>query len=119
MMEDWSSMNFIQSLNFTTANKKDLNKNKQGYFWIQTLGDKEGINWFVDTGSPRSFISRRTAQYLTKKLGHRIVKTDTNIKEFRCFNKNKIQVDYTTNWISKQVIQKHKIAEYWSSPILQ
>ena len=26
MMEDWSSINFIRSLNFTTVNNKDLNK---------------------------------------------------------------------------------------------
>ena len=35
MREDWSSINFIQSLNFTTVTKKDFNKNQQGQFWIQ------------------------------------------------------------------------------------
>ena len=95
MMKDWSSINFIQSLNFTTVTKKDLNKNQQGEVWIKTTSNDEEINWLVDTGSPRSLISRRTAQYLTKKLGHKIIKTDTNIGEFRCFNNNKIQVDYT------------------------
>ena len=95
MTEDWSSINFIQSLNFTTVTKKDLNKNQQGDIWIQTKNNDEEINWLVDTGSPQSFISRRTSQYLTKKLGNKIIKTDTNIGEYRCFNNNKIQVDYT------------------------
>ena len=35
MLEDWSSVNFIQSLNFTTVNKTDLNKNQQGEFWLK------------------------------------------------------------------------------------
>ena len=95
MMENWSSINFIQSLNFTTVTKNDLNKNRPGEFWIQTRSKDEDINWLVDTGSPRSFISRRTAQYLTKKLGNKIVKQDKNIGQFRCFNNNKMKVDYS------------------------
>ena len=95
LTEDWSSINFIQSLNFTTVTNKDLNRNQQGEFWIQTTSNNEEINWFVDTGSARSFISRRTAQHLTKKLGHQIIKTDTNIGEFRRFNNNKTQVEHT------------------------
>ena len=95
MMEDWSSINFIQSLNFTTVTKKDFNNNQQGEFWIQTKSKEEDINWLVDTGSPQSFISRRTAQYLITKLGNKIVKQDKNIAEFRCFNNNKIKVDYS------------------------
>ena len=55
-MEDGSSINFIQSLNFTTVTKKDFNKNQQGEFWIQTKSKEEDMNWLVDTGSPRSFI---------------------------------------------------------------
>ena len=35
-----------------------------------------------------SFISRRTAQNLIKKPGHKLIKTDTNIGEFRFFNNN-------------------------------
>ena len=93
-MEDWSTINFIQSLNFTTVPKKDFNKNQQGEFWIQTKS-KEDINWLVDTGSPRSFISRRTAQHLITKLGNKIVKQDKNIGEFRCFNNNKIKLGYS------------------------
>ena len=94
-MEDWSSKNFMQSLNFTTVPKKVLNKNQQVESWIQTKSNNEETNWLVDTGRPRSFISRRTAQYLAKKLNHRIIKKDTNIGEFICFNNNQIQVDYT------------------------
>ena len=94
-MENWSSLNFIQSLNFTTVTKNDLNKNQQGEFWIQSRSKDEDINWLVEKGSPRSFISRRTAQNLTKKLGNKIVKQDKNIGEFRCFNNNKIKVDYS------------------------
>ena len=94
MMEDWSSINFIESLNFTTVTQKDLNKNHQGEFWIQTSSKNENINWLADTGSPRSFISRNTAQNLIPKLGNKIIKQDKNIGEFRCFNNNKIKVDY-------------------------
>ena len=93
-MEDWSSINFIESLNFTTVTQKDINKNHQGEFWIQTSSKNENINWLADTGSPRSFISRNTAQNLIAKLGNKIIKQDKNIGEFRCFNKNKIKVDY-------------------------
>ena len=82
MIEDWSSINFIQSLNFTTVTKKDFKENQQGEFWIKTKSNEQDINWLVDTGSPRSFISRRTAQHLV-------------IKEFRCFNNDKIRVDYS------------------------
>ena len=85
----------MQSLNFTTLTKKDFNKNQQGEFWIQTKSKEEDIKWLVDTGSPRSFISRRTAQHLITKLGNKIVKQDKNIGEFRCFNINKTRVDYS------------------------
>ena len=95
MMKDWSIINFIQSLNFTTVIKKELNKNQQGEFWIQTKTKDESINWLVDTVSPRSFMSRRTAQHLITKLGNRIIKKDKNIGEFRCFKNNKIKVDYS------------------------
>ena len=95
MMEDWSSINFIQSLNFTTVTKKDFNKIQQGEFWIQTKSKEQDINWWVDTGSPLTFISGRTAQNLITKLGIKIVKQDNNIGEFRCFNNNKIKVDYS------------------------
>ena len=80
---------------FYNSYKKDLTKNQQGEFRIQTTSNNEEINWLVDTGSPRSFISRRAEKHLTKKFGHKIFKTDTNIGEFRCFNNNKIQLDYT------------------------
>ena len=93
MMEDWSSINFIQSLNFTAVTKKDFTKNQQGDFWIQTKSKEEDIKWLVDTGSLRSFISRRTAQDLITKLGNKIVKHDKNLGEFRCFNNNKTKVD--------------------------
>ena len=76
MMEDWSSINFIESINFTTVTQKDLNKNHQGEFWIQTSSKNENINWLADTGSPRSFISRSTAQNLIAKLGNKIIKQD-------------------------------------------
>ena len=95
MIEDWSSMNFIQSLNFTTVTEKDLNKNQQGEIWMQTTSNNEEINWLADTGSPQSFLSRRTAQHLTKILGHKIIKAVTSLEEFRCFNNTKIQGDYT------------------------
>ena len=94
-MEDWSSVNFVQSLNFTAVTKKHLNKNQQGEFWLQTKSKDENINWLVDTGSPRSFISRSTAQKLITKLGNKIIKQDKDIGEFRCFNNNKMKVDYT------------------------
>ena len=94
MMEDWSSINFIESLNFTTVTQKDLNKNHQGEFWIQTSSKNENINWLADTGSPRPLISRSIAQNLIAKLGNKIIKQDKNIGEFRCFNNNKIKVDY-------------------------
>ena len=94
MMEDWSSINFIESLNFTTVTQKDLNKKHQGEFRIQTSCKNENINWLADTGSPRSFISQSTAQNLIAKLGNKIIKQDKNIGEFRCFNNNKIKVDY-------------------------
>ena len=93
-MEDWSSINFIESLNFTTVNQKDLNKNHQGDFWIQTPSKNENIKWLADTGSPRSFIARSTAQNLIPKSGNKIIKQGKNIGEFRCFNNNKIKVDY-------------------------
>ena len=83
MMEDWSSINFIESLNFTTVTQKDLNKHHQGEFWIQTSSKNENINWLADTGGPRSFISRNTAQNLISKLGNKIIKPDKNIGEFR------------------------------------
>ena len=89
MKEDVSTINFIQSLNFTTVTKKELNMNQQGEFRIETKTKDESINWLVDTGSPRSFISRRTPQHLITKLGNRIIKQDKNIGEFRCFNNNK------------------------------
>ena len=89
MMEDWSSINFKQSLNFTTVTKKDFNKNQQEEFWIQTKCKEDDINWLVDTGSRRSFISRRTAQHPITEIGNKIVKQDKNIGEFRCFNNNK------------------------------
>ena len=95
MMGDWTSINFIQSLNFTTVNKTDLNKNQQGQYWLENLSNNEKITWLVDKGSPRSFISQQTAKNLTKKLGNKFINTETNIGEFRCFNNNKIQVDYT------------------------
>ena len=94
MMEDGSSINFIESLNFATVTQKDLNKNHQGAFWIQTSSKNENINWLADTGSPRSFISRSTAQNLIAKLGNKIIKQDKYIGEFRYFNNNKIKVDY-------------------------
>ena len=68
MMEDWSSVNFIQSLNFTTVNKTGLNKNQQREIWIKTLSNSEEINWLVDTGSPKSFISRQTAKKANTKI---------------------------------------------------
>ena len=68
MIEDWSSINFIESLNFTTVTQKDLNKNHQGEFWIQTSSKNENINWLADKGGPRSFISRSTAQNLIGKI---------------------------------------------------
>ena len=92
MMEDWNSINFIESLNFTTVTQKDLNKNHQGEFWIQTSSKIENINWLADTGSPRSFTSRSTVQNLTAKLGNKIIKEDRNIGEFRCFNNNKNKI---------------------------
>ena len=132
-MEDWSSINFIESLNFTTVTRKDLNKNHPGEFWIQTSSKNENINWLADTGSPRSFISRSTAQNLIAKLGNRIIKQDKNIGEIRCFNNNKIKVDYqiqldltsgnttvqncqilvvpqnTVNLLGRDILQKHGI----------
>ena len=88
MMDDWSSVIFIQSLNFTTVNEKDLNKNQQGEFWIKKLSTNEGINWLVDTGSPRSLYPDKQQKNLTKKLGHKIINTESNSEEFRCFNNN-------------------------------
>ena len=79
-MEDWSSINFIQSINFTTVTKKYFNKNQQGEFWIQTKSKEEDINWLVDTSSLRSFISRRTAQYIITKLSNKIVKQQKHRK---------------------------------------
>ena len=69
MMEDWSSVNFIQSLNFTTV--KQQSKAAQDNLYI----DKQ--------------------QKTNTNLGNKIVKTVANIRDFRCFNNNKIHVDYT------------------------
>ena len=62
---------------------------------VKTLSNNEEINRLVGTGSPRSFLSQQTAKNLTKKLGNKIINTETNIGEFRCFNNDKIKVDYT------------------------
>ena len=86
---------FYPTNKFHYSNQKRLQKNQQGEFWIQTKDKEEDINWLVDICSPRSFISRRTAQYLITKLGNKIVKQDKDIAEFRCFKHNKIKVDYS------------------------
>ena len=108
-MEDWSSVNFIQSLNCTTVNKTNFNRNQQGEFWLKTLWNNEEINCLVDTGSPRLFISRQTAKMLTKKLENKIVRTEAKIGGSRCFNNNKIQLDDTIQLDLKSVdTEAHK-----------
>ena len=80
-MEDWISVNFIKSLKFTTMNKTELNKNQQKDFWLKILCDENEINWLVDTGRVRLFMSRQTAKTLTRKLGNKIINKETNIGE--------------------------------------
>ena len=97
MMEYWSCLIFFQSLTFTTANKITLNRNESGDIWLNTTCKKEDICWLVDTGSPKSFKSKQTAKNLMKMMGKNLIKKDANVGEFRCSNKNKIQIGHTIN----------------------
>ena len=45
MIEDWSSINFIQSLNFTTVTKKDFNKTNK-----ENSGYKQNVKKNISTG---------------------------------------------------------------------
>ena len=85
MMEDWNTVNLVQ-----------INKINQTQMWeycIETHSGKCKIHWLVDTGSPRSFVSQTTANWLTNKLRKQIVNDATKVGEFRCFNNNKIKIN--------------------------
>ena len=66
-----------------------------GEYWLETHSGKCKIHWLVDTGSPRSFVSQRTANSLINKLGKAIQNNSSNVGEFRCFNNNKIKINCT------------------------
>ena len=68
MMEDWNTVNFVQWKESQTKINK-INQTQMAEYWIETHSGKCKIHWFVDTGSPRSFVSQTTANRLTNKLG--------------------------------------------------
>ena len=90
IMEDWSIVNFIKKRSEIKVNK--INKSELGEYWIATRTGDTKLQWLVDTGSPRSFVSESTANKLISKLGKSIKKSTTQVGEFRCFNKNKIKI---------------------------
>ena len=93
MMEDCNTVNVVQWKCSQTKNNK-INQTQMGEYWIETHSGKCKIHWLVDTGSPRSFVSQTTANWLTNKLGKNIA---TKVGEFRCFNNNKIKTNSTLN----------------------
>ena len=53
-VEDWKSVNFNNSLNFTTTHTKSINKNQEKELWLEIKCNSEEINWLVDTMGARA-----------------------------------------------------------------
>ena len=66
LLADWANINLIRPTIFHNQPNDILNKNSDGEFWVETVTDREKLQWLADTGSPRSFINTDKAMELTK-----------------------------------------------------
>ena len=73
-------------------NKSNIGELARNPKMARNPNGQKKLQWLVDTGHPRSFISQTTANQLINKLGKNIEKKATQVGEFRCFNNNKIQI---------------------------
>ena len=54
LSEDWADINHIAPESFTEVHNVELNTNTPKEIWVETTTNKLKIQWFADTGSPRS-----------------------------------------------------------------
>ena len=87
LVEDWSSVNTIRSVEVKKVNTISFNKTTGGECWVKTNGNNTEADWLADKGSPRSFLEYAKAKKITKtkkaKQQFLTRSQDTNVSTIR------------------------------------
>ena len=91
LMEDWSSVNTIRSVEVKKINTISVNKTTGGECWVKTNGKNTEVDWLADTGSPRSFLEYTKAKEITKQNKESKI-TMFEKSRYKCFNNQDIKI---------------------------
>ena len=64
LTEDWANVNLIRPTKFHAEKNSVINNEGTGEFWVATTTNNKRIVWLADTGSPRTFMNKETANEL-------------------------------------------------------
>ena len=82
LTEDWANVNLIRPTTFHTEKNSVKNNEGTGEFWVATTTNNKRIVWLADTGSPRTFMNKETANELLLQISNYISERNQNPGQF-------------------------------------
>ena len=93
LTEDWANVNLIRPTTFHTEKKSVINNEGTGEFWVATTTKNKRIVWLADTGSPRTFMNKETANELLLHISKAKIVPYKEQEKFKCFNNKQIKIE--------------------------
>ena len=109
IIDSWNQVNHVIPIAFMKRNPSGIDASLINEIWIKTKSNNIDIEWFADTGSPKSFINEATATAILQKCNKaKRLPHNQEPKKYRCFNNVSIpiigihQLDLTSgDWTSR------------------
>ena len=115
LTEDWANVNLIRPTTFHTENNSVINNEGTGEFWVATTTKNKRIVWLADTGSPRTFMNKETANELLLHISKAKIVPYKEQEKFKCFNNKQMKIEEYSIWTSSQDLGAHRtVKSYWS-----
>ena len=111
LTEDWANVNLIRPTTFHTEKNSVINNEGTGEFWVATTTNNKQIVWLADTGSPRTFMNKETANELLLHISKARIVPYKEQENFKCFNNKQIKIE--------GVLQLDLKSGSWSAPDCQ
>ena len=111
LSEDWADINHIAPEIFSEVKKTQLNTSLTKEIWVETVtANNLKIQWLVDTGSPRTFVSKEQANTImanNPKIQLQPYKSPTKYKSFNNNNNIKIEGELSLTLCSGPWTEEH------------
>ena len=86
-------MNLIRPTTIHTEKNSVINNKGTGEFWVATTTNNKRIVWLADTGSPRTFMNKETANELLLHISKAKIVPYKEQEKFKCFNNKQVKIE--------------------------